>query len=86
MAESEAQEILKVLDIIRPIMYDRIVDKYDTYGSIKNYDVDKFLVNLAKNYAQFVQAAVYKDPEGLKRKAADVCNCVLMVLKSSDTI
>ena len=81
MAEREATELLELLDNLRPNMFERIVDKYDTYGSIHQYGYEKFLVNLAKNYGQFVEAVVYNDDIRLKVKGVDIINIVLMILK-----
>jgi len=83
LAEEEVTKILEQLDELRPAMFDRLVDKYDTYGSIYQYESDKFLANLAKNYGQFVEAITYNDAIRIKVKGIDVMNVVLMLLKIS---
>lgn len=75
-------DIMAALEEVKPLMRSRIEEKHGTYGSYTEYDYEKFLVNLAKNYAQFIQAVVYNDKDIAKLKAADMVNVIMMTLKS----
>ena len=79
IALKEALSLTEDLGRLVPVMVQRVVDKHEVYGSIYQYDANKFLANLAKNYAEFVQAVIYNDTSAIDLKTVDIIGVLLMI-------